>query len=348
MKLWTSIVSIIVLLGIGSLLLPESIAYEIESPGKVMPLKEWQLIQAEDGALRATLLDHARGAVEAYTINRFERGDAIRFRLNPSIYNGRFLARGDTIGVIYSSEINLRLTALQGELAAQEASLRFYAAGQKPALIEEARQGVLRAQARVTEHLNVLARVRQLYEQQLVAREELEAAESLQQVYEADVAIAEAQLRARETGAREEQIDLTRTEIRALRQSIEALRERLQFQTLVAPMNGYLARSFAPDTLLTLRDTTGFLVLIPIPLKKQALLTPGAGVDLSTPALDQVLTGELIEIGDTIHRINGEQVLPVLARFPGHHPRILPGLLVDTVIHCGKVSLPTYLKTQLY
>lgn len=347
LKIWGSIIAVATLIFAGSLFIPDEVALSIESPGKVLPIKEWRLIQSDDGALRGTLQDHELGTVNSYAINRFERGDAIQFTLNTNVFEERFLSAGDTIGTIYSSEIHLRLTDLEGELATRQASLRMFAAGEKPALIEEARLSILRAQTRQQEHSNVLARLRQLFAQELIAEEELQAAESLQAVYVADVAIAEAQLAARETGARKEQLDLTRSEVQALQTSIDALKERLQFQTLTAPMNGYLARSFAPDTLLTIRDTTGFLVLMPILWSKSVLLEPGAQVEISVPDLEEVFDGELLNLGDTIHKINGEQVVPAIARVHGYHPQILPGMMVNTTLGCGKVSLATYLKHRL-
>lgn len=347
LKIWAGIISAVILIALGSQILPDEMDLAVSGPGKILPTKEWRLIQAEDGALRATLQDHRKGTVDAYAINRFERGDVIQFTLNPAVTEDRFISTGDTVGSIYSSEINLRLTELQGELAARQASLRMFVAGEKPALIEEARQGILRAQSRAKEHSSVLGRLSRLFEQQLISEEELEAAKSLQEVYEADVAIAEAQLQARETGARKEQLDLTRAEVQALQESISALKDRLAFQTIMSPLSGYIARSFAPDTLLTIRDTTGFLVLMPIAWKKQPLLEAGANVQISIPEINITVTGELQGIGDTIHRINGEQVVPVIAHVRGYHPDILPGMLVNTSIQCGKVPLLQYLKHQL-
>ncbi|MFK7848348.1 MAG: HlyD family secretion protein [Rhodothermales bacterium] len=347
LKIWAGIIAGLALIFAASLFLPDEVALSIESPGKILPIKEWRLIQSADGGLRGTLQDHELGTVNSYAINRFERGDAIQFTLNKNVFGKRFLSAGDTIGTIYSSEINLRLTDLQGELATRQASLRMFAAGEKPPLIDEARQGILRAESRAKEHTNVLARLRQLFEQELIAEEELQAAESLQEVYNADVAIAKAQLTAREMGARQEQIDLTRTEVQALQASIDALKKRLQFQTLISPINGYVARSFAPDTLLTIRDTTGFLVLMPIHWRKSALLETGATVQISIPDTEEEFTGELLDIGDTIHRINGEQVVPAIARVTGYYPQILPNMMVNATLGCGKVSLTTYLKHRL-
>ncbi len=347
LKIGSGIVSVVLLVLVGSLFLPDEFELSVKAPGKVMPVKEWRLIQAEDGALRATLQDHRKGTVDAYAINRFERGDAIQFNLNDDLFDQRFLSVGDTVGTIYSTEIDIRLTELQGELAAQEASLRMYGAGEKPALIEEARQGILRAESRTKEHSSVLSRLRRLHSQSLIAEEELEAAESLQQVYIADVAIAQAQLKARETGARKEQLDLTRTEMEALQGSIAALQKRLQFQTIISPISGYIARSFAPDTLLTVRDTTGFLVLIPVAWKNQPLLNVGNAVEVTIPETNTSVTGILLDIGDAIHRVNGEQVVPAIAFVEGYHPNILPGILVNTIINGNRVPLSTYVKHQL-
>ncbi len=347
LKIGVGIITTAVLVIAGSLLLPDEVTLSIQTPGKVLPIREWQLIQSDDGALRGTLQDHQKGTVEGYAINRFERGDAIQFSMNQSVFEDRFLSLGDTVGTIYSSEINIRLTELEGELSARQASLRMFTAGEKPALIEEARQTIVRAESRAKEHLSVLSRLERLYEQQVIAEEELEAARSLQEVYEADVAIAQAQLQARETGARQEQIDLTTSEIQALQTSINALQNRLRFQTIISPISGYVARSFAPDTLLTIRDTTGFLVLMPVVWKNQSLLTTGADVHIEVPETASTITGKLLDIGDTIHHVDGEQVVPVLAHVRGYHADILPGIMVNTTIECGKVSLLTYLDYQL-
>ena len=347
LKVWAPIVSVVVLAIIGSLLLPESFDLSIQTPGKVLPNKEWQLIRNADGALTATLQDHANGTVDQYAINRFERGDAIQFALHPSVRDQRYITAGDTVGTISSSDINLRLTELQGELATRQASLKLFVAGEKPARIEEARQTILRAESRAEEHKNILARQRRLHDQQVISDEELEAAESLQAVYQADVAIAQAQLQARETGARQEQINLTNTEIEALNASIAALKDRLKYQTISSPISGYIARSFTPDTLLTVRDTTGFLVLMPIAWKNRMLIQTNAKVDIEVPEINVTVSGQLLDIGDTIHQINGEQVVPAIARIEGYHPEILTGMLINAAIHGGKVPLRDNLKYQL-
>lgn len=346
-KVWAGIAAVVILAILASLLLPKEMALTLEAPGKILPTKEWRLIQADDGALRGTLQDHVKGTVNSYAINRFERGDAIQVRINEGIFDQRFIASGDTVGSIYSSEIDIRLTELQGELATRQASLRMAAAGKKPELIEEARQGVVRAESRAREHKNVLARLQQLFEQELVAEEELQAAQSLMEVYEADVAMAQAQLAARETGARQEEIDHQRAKMQALEESITALQNRLQLQTIVSPLDGYIARSFAPDTLLTVRDTTGFLVLMPIAWNERHLLETGSDVSVSVPGTDIELAGELMDLGDTIHRINGEQVVSALAYLKGYSPQILPGVMVNTTISCGNVPFSTYLNHML-
>ncbi len=346
LKIWIgSILTIVILTAV--VLLPKQIACTIESAGKVLPVREWMLIQEDDGALKASLRDHLNGTIDAYSVNRFERGDIMQFTLHPSLQTKRFVTLGDTIGEIYSNEIVFRLTELSGELATAVASLRLFEAGDKPALLEEAKQSLARRETRASEHQKVVDRLQKLYERQLISEQELEITQGQQEIYNADVAIARAQLQARQTGAQQEQIDVTVTEIEALRNAINTLQERLEDQTIIAPLSGYIARSFASDTMFTVRDTTGFLALVPIPWKEAQHIEEGAIVELSIPETGRTFTGHLYDVGDTVERVNGIQVMPAIAHFEGYEPSALPGIIAKTRIHCGNSTLVAYLQRVL-
>lgn len=346
LKIWIgSIFTLVMLTAI--FLVPDQVACTVESAGKVLPVREWLLIQEEDGALKASLRDHLNGTIISYSVNRFERGDVMQFALHPSLRSKRFIVEGDTVGEIYSNEIVFRLTELGGELATAVASLRLYEAGAKPALLEEAKQSIARLETQASEHQKVLDRLEKLYEQQLISDQELEIARGQQEIYKADIAIAEAQLRARQTGAQQEQIDVTATEIEALRNTINTLQERLENQTIRAPLSGYIARSFASDTMLTVRDTTGFIAMMPIPWKDAQQIETGAGVSLSIPETNLTLSGLLHGVGDHVEHVNGMQVVPAIAYFNGYEPSALPGIIAKTSIDCGSSTLISYLQRML-
>lgn len=346
LKIWIgSIFTIVILTAV--FLAPDQVACTVESAGKVLPVREWMLIQEEDGALKTSLRDHLNGTVDAYSVNRFERGDVMQFSIHPSMSAKRFVEKGDTVGEIYSNEIVFRLTELGGELATAVASLRLFEAGEKPALLEEAQQSLARLKTQASEHQKILDRLEKLYEQQLVSAQELEIAQGQQEIYKADIAIGQAQLKARQTGARQEQIDVTVSEIEALQNAINTLQERLENQIIRAPLSGYIARSFASDTMFTVRDTTGFIALIPIHWKEAQQIETGDSVALSIPETNITLSGLLHDVGDNVERINGMQVVPAIAHFNGYEPSALPGIIAKTRINCGNSTLMNYLQRVL-
>ena len=57
-----------------------------------------------------------------------------------------------------------------------------------------------------------------------------------------------------QTGAKPQQLDLTRAEAAALRDEIATLYDRLNLFTITAPIAGVVVRSFGSDTLLTVLD----------------------------------------------------------------------------------------------
>ena len=346
MKAWVGTILILVLV-IGATMLPKEVSFTLETSGKIMPLREWILFQTNEGSLSASLRDHLRGTVESYTVNQFERGDATRFTLNAGLAGRRFVAEGDTIGTIYSNEVDYRLTELAGELASRKASIKILESGEKPALLEEARQTVVRAETRVTEHALVIERLRSLYTQNLISDQEMEAAESQQEIYIADVAIARAQLRARQTGARQEEIDLIETEIEGLQRSIEALERRLRYQTITAPLSGFTARTFASDTLFTLRDTTGYVLLVPVEWSKVRHITSSSTIEIRLPGNDLQLKGTIRHIGDRVYQLDGRQVVPVVGVVKGFYPTLLPGIVAKTTIHGERLTLFEYIKGVL-
>lgn len=326
----------------------DELAYNLqphfETPGKILPLREWLLVKTNEGDLLATLQDHQKGITEAYAINRFERGDAVRFALQSNIASRTELVAGDTVGSLLSSEAQIRLAELEGERNESIATLEMFIAGDKPALIEEARQRIVRAEARLNEHTRELNRIQSLWDKQLVAADEYERAQALHEEYTAEVAIAQARLRSRQTGSRQEKIALAQTEIAAFDANIESLISRIAHQTITAPFSGKISQSFSADTLLTLRDTEGYLVLMPIALENRLHLEIGMDVEIILPDKGSPITGSLLTIGDTIHMLDGKQVLPSLALIDYNQPDVLIGMMVNTSISIPDASFATYIK----
>lgn len=328
---------------VGVLLLPISVPLSIVVPGKILPAREWTLIRDQEGSIGAILRDHALGVVQSYTFNRFERGDVIRLTLHPAIRPHLYVEAGDTLASIFSSETQRQLAQLTGELSTILASLDLYATGEKASIVEEARTQLASAEERALQNHRVLARLRTLREQALIAEQDLEVAESQQRVLEADIAAARARLDVVQTGAKPQQLDLTRTEAAALRDEIATLNDRMNLFTITAPISGMIVRSFGNDTLLQMIDMTQYVVVMPVPWSTHRDLVLEQAVDVEVFGISTPVKGRLQQLGDVIHLINGQQVMLVTASIDDAMD-MPPGAMARCTIANGSVPLRQYLR----
>ena len=211
---------------VALLFLPVELTDDISVPGRVFPAQEWVVVRDASGAVSATLRDYGSGAVEATYAAEPARGDAVRFRLAPTVGTGSVEA-GDTVGVFVSGEAALRLAALEGQVASAQAEIRLSRAGEKDPLVEAARQEVLRAREALEQARRVGARRCDLAERGVIAVDACEAATSARHLAEAEAAAAAARLEAVQTGARDEEVALAQTRLVALEPSSWSLTRRL-------------------------------------------------------------------------------------------------------------------------
>lgn len=335
--------AVVVLMAVGVFFLPLELTYTIEAPGKVWPAQSWTLVRDGTEAIGGMLHDHADGTVQSYVLNHFDRGDFVQLTLHPRIKPDARIAAGDTIATIFSNQTERELAQLSGELAATLAMLDVQAAGEKAAVVNEARMLRAQAEEEAAQHEKILERLRTLRARALISAQELEVAESQHRVLRANIAAAQARIDALQTGARPEEMDLTRTTIEALRQEMAALNDRQGFNTITAPIDGRVVRSFGSDTLLTIHHTGSYVVIMPISWAEQRYLRRGQDVEVQVQGIDAPLVGRLHHLGDTVHQFNGESVLLVTAVIEGG-PHLLPGSMARCRVTGGTLSLKAYVQ----
>ena len=326
---------------VGVLFLPVDVPVRLGVPGKIMPAREWTLLRDQGGSVGALLRDHTQGVVQSYAVNQFERGDVVRLTLHPAIRPRAYVEAGDTIASIASSETERQLAQLTGELSTALASLDLYTAGEKASVVDEARMQLARAEELARQNEREVARLRTLRERDLIAERNLEMAESQQRVLEADIAAARARLDVVQTGAKPQQIDLTRARADALQDEIATLRDRINQFTMTTPIPGTVVRSFGPDTLLQVLDTRDNIVVMPVPWSAHNNLVPDQAVDVEVSGLGERVGGRLRQLGDAIHLVNGQQVVLVTASVDDVMA-VPPGTMAWCTIHTGSVSLREY------
>ena len=342
-----SVLAILAAAAVVVLLLPLEVPYTISTVGKVIPAREWLLVRSDNGAIGTLLRDNLRGTVASYDLHQFERGDAVQFELDPGVKSRTMLAEGDTVGRIYSNETRRRLAELSGRLAAAKSTLSLHASGEKPAILAQAQKQIERAEEQARQQRQEVQRLRQLYDRKLISASQIEAAQSLLQIFDADVAIAQAELDALRTGAKPEQLALARTEAESHRMEIAVLTERLDMFTIRSPISGMAVSSYGADTLLILRDMSSFLVVMPLVWNEYRLLEADQAVSVELPGLPDRVKGRVLSLGDTFHRLHGRQVLLVTALLESSSAEAMSGALASCSIETGRISLFEYFKRKM-
>ena len=323
------------------LVAPVTVPNRVEVPGRVLPAQEWVVTRSSNGAVSATLRNYLTGAVQATLAAEPARGDAVRFHLGPAA-SARTISAGDTIGGFISEETALRLAAISGQVEAAKAELQLSQAGEKEALVEAARQDVIRARAALDYATRVAERQRASFERGIIAQDDLDEAESERRVAEAETAAAEALLEASMSGARDEQVALAQARVDALEEESTLLRSRLQASDLVAPITGLVYRVSSPDTLLMVADTSTYTVMLPIRWADRDRVSPGQEVTLRTTEWGEQPKARVLDIRESSGRAAGQAYLVATAEVVSGRHALTPGLLVRGSIETDRVSLMAY------
>jgi hypothetical protein len=203
--------------------------------------------------------------------------------------------------------INGEMAGLHGSLEVARSMLYVNNSGEKQSLVEAARNqlSLNREQARLQNR--ILERQKDLYDSNLVSREMYEITQGTSKIYDLQAAVAEAQLKALETGSKPEQIRLSLSEINSLENEIKILEQRLDQFVLVSPLTGELFTPFSADTLMFIADTSRLLYM-PVGIHDLAEVQTGQIVTVQNPISTEEIQGIIIKIDPLIQRLNDQQV----------------------------------------
>ncbi|MFQ5638146.1 MAG: hypothetical protein ACE5IR_09160 [bacterium] len=328
------------------LVLPIKIPYSINVPGKLLPAREWILTRGTDGRLITMLMDHKEGMNQSYSVRQFERGDAVRFSFHHGITSNRAITAGDTVASIYSNEIERQIVRLRGEMAAQAASLKLYLTGEKASIVNEAEKRLAFEKKQAEEEKKKHQRLKQLYERDLISKQEFELTQSDVQLVDLNVAIAEAELQTVQSGAKEERIEMIHSRINALQQEIQTLQKRAQDFTLTSPISGVAKRTFSSDTLMVIADTTEYVVIMPILWRDRDYVSLKKSVRLNS-SVAHIQDAILLKLDNNVYNLSGRQVVLAIALVNGKMSAALPGLFIRCSISCGSVGVMEYLSRKM-
>ena len=343
MKLFSILVTAIIVI-MFILFFPFKIPFYVKVPGKVIPHFEWLVIKSQDNQLFSILSDHLNEVVQQYTSIQFDRGDITNFKLNSSISSKGFVSSGDTVGVVYSSELEYMLSKLEGELSIAKATLKLYEAGEKESIITEAQRKLAHERERVNEQRSIVNRLRELRDQNLISKEEFEIASNKLELYDIKVDIAEARLQTVTTGAQQELIDTQLAKIKSIENEILSIYGRIRQLVLITPLNGAIQWFFNSDTLVSVQDTSSYVVIMPVKWKDHYFIDKDQEVRIKVPGMSDQLHGTVYKTSNVVQILNNRQIVVVTAVIGSSSQDFISGTLAGCTIKCQPVSIPEYFK----
>lgn len=346
---WGRWVFLAVLLAAGSLLfLPVQFPSSIRTYGRIQCAHEWVLVHGVNGELSANTFNHETGVSEGYHASSFDRSASVYFTLNPGMIPGRAIARGDTVGIVSSSEVQERLVALNGELAAAERLLAVNTSGEKAIVVQAAEQRLDIAKRRKLEQERSFERSKALYSQGLMPQGQYESAENSMRAAEDEVAMATTALETARTGAKPEQVQLVSSNITALKDEIAALRSRAATHTIVSPLTGLVTRSTTPEVLLTVSDTSRYVAMIPVRLADIARVASIPEAEVTFRGFTTPLHGRIAAMDHQVTAIGLERVVMATAVLDRSRVPLVVGLPLRCDITCPPMTAMMLVKQFLF
>lgn len=335
--------AILIVLIIVLLILPIKLNYNLYVKGKILPSKEWIIYKGTDGRLTSQLINYKTGMSQSYDVTLFDRGDAMQFAFNENIFSGSNILVNDTIAVVYSNEIERQIENLKGQIVSAKASLSINLTGEKQAIIDHENKTLEYAIRQADEQKKILDRIEVMYKKGLVSQEDYEITKGTYDLSNINISISKARLQTVESGAKQEQIGLIKSQIISLENELAVLQKRFKGFTIISPLSGVVNRKTNSDTLMTISDVSEFILINPVKVDDKEFISDSAIIDIYAVGKKQNVSANVIEIDNSVKIVNGIQVVTVTSVVNGKGADLIPNLIVDSYIHTGKLSPLDYL-----
>jgi hypothetical protein len=324
------------------ILLPIRFPSGVNTYARITPAHKWVLAKGSDGQLIARTFNYETGMSDGYRVSNFIAGSSISFTVAPSLLPGRPVAAGDTVGWVSSSEMQERLVALNGQLAAAQQLLAVNATGQKSAIVTEAERRLQFARRRRADYQTTLDRTQALFDRKLIPAGEYDSVQGVEHQLEDEVSIAEANLDAARTGAKPEQLALVESNIAAIKNEIRTIHSRAATYTLRTPIQGEVSTSLAGDTLLTIAGTSEYVAQVPIRWPDYPRVAAARDPSLTIVGFSRRVRGRIIALGHEVQVVAGDRVVMATALLDPLPEDLLPGSIARCRIDCGMLTAVEY------
>ncbi len=333
---------------IGVFFLPIKVPYAINSVAKILPAQQWLLSRGNDGEILTNTVNNISGINYSSRLFSFERGESMILDIDPSLENGQVVEKGDTLGIIYSSSRQENLIKLKGELQVLTATLEANKSGDKKTVVREAGERLAQAKVEFEKQAKVVKRLKVLYKKNLIAEADYQTAKDELNVLSKAVNVRQAELESSLSGEKTEEINMLKEQISAAENELAFLRQQIDSQnTIIAPFNGRIERSFSSDTLFVLSNIDSGIAFMPVALEKASYINDGQKVLFNTNVTMDSLSGNIQMKQPVMQLVDGKQCIIVLATIRNLSTDFISGIITQAEINCGSISLLSFIKRNI-
>ncbi len=327
------------------------IPYNINTKGVILPVMEWRLTRLPDGTILNSEKNNLTNQISYYSVLEFQRGDHAEFLANEKVFTGKTVNKGDTVGYIRSYEEERRLLGLLTGLEEQKGLLQISLSGERQEEINSARQRLVLAEQEYETQKRLVARMESLHKTGVIADEAWDLAQNDYRVKKQNINIARSVIEMLEAGAKPEERELIRTNIRSYQRQIEQTENRIDAFNILIPFTGTIIRdqSHEPgnETIIRVADMERLMVTFPVELYQMAYIEYDTPVNLRVNSNRHTHSARIINMDNTVQFIDQKQRIFVTALIEENPGTFMPNMLVQAEIVCGEISAWNYIRRML-
>ena len=300
---------------------------------------EWTLYQPRPEILAVRWYNACPPQVENVTVMQFERSDFVTFAPDRPVWAGLKIGKDERLGRIKSTDNAIRLQELSGSLEVARADLANISTGQKQPLMIKAARELEYAKEQLSANSKTWKRKQELFERDLISREEMDQAEAEKTLLELGVSVAEAELGAVRTGEKREEVEVAQRQIGAIEAELASVRGKLDDMVIRAPFDGVVIEPSGDSTILSICKLDTVVVQIPVVDIRRQCLSAGCRVRLSIPAASIYnLDAEIASIDGCPLFISGRTRYMARCRIPNPEYKLLAGMTGSARVECRSLD----------
>jgi hypothetical protein len=123
--------------------------------------------------------------------------------------------------------------------------------------------------------------------------------------------------------------------------------KKKEVHTIVSPITGTLSNQMNDTVLISIRDVSEFMVLIPLRLNEKDYVSAGQTIEVKIPGTRDSYEGKIVKTGDELQILNKNQYTVLVGVLNVLTKDILPGIIAKCTVECPPVRVYEYVARSL-